>query len=82
MTTIRCRLEPVQSTNLVATGYDPGQRILVVVFRGGATWAYREVEPERYEGLRSAESKGAYLRSEIQTWRAGSPVSPLTIEDP
>lgn len=79
---IHCTLRRVESSNLVACGYDRTQQILVVVFGGGATWAYEAVEPARWQGLVTAESKGRYLRDEVQAWRRGRKINPATIVQP
>lgn len=79
---IRCKLERVESSNIVAMGYSRAQQILVVVFGGGATWAYENVEPERWRGLVMAESKGKYLRAEVQAWRKGRKIDPVTVVQP
>lgn len=42
--------------------YDPGQRSLYVVFRGGrGTYRYLDVPPEVWLAFRSAASKGTFL---------------------
>lgn len=79
---IRCKLERVESSHIVCYGYDRAQQILVVIFHGGATWAYESVEPERWQGLVMAESKGRYLRAEVQAWRRGRKIDPVTVVQP
>lgn len=67
---------------MVAMGYDSGQAVLVVIFHGGATWAYQAVEPARWRGLVMAKSKGRYLRTEVVACRRGRKIDPATIVQP
>lgn len=48
-----------------AVGYDPQTRRLEVVFHTGRIYCYEGVEPEVYQGLLAAESKGSYMRAHL-----------------
>lgn len=50
---------PVESSNLVAVGYDNSSRTLVIRFHSG-TYEYSNVPNSVYQGLMSAYSKGEY----------------------
>jgi len=54
---------PVQSSNLVAVGYDNGT--LVIEFRSG-TYEYSGVPLSVYQGLMSAHSHGEYHARNIK----------------
>lgn len=82
MSVIKCKLEQVESSNLAAMGYDRDRQTLVIVFRGGATWAYEAVEPDRWRGMMMAPSKGKYLRTHVQALRKGRKIDPITIVQP
>ena len=46
-------------------GYDPGAKILEVVFNSGDRYRYFGVPPEEYEALMNAESIGQYMHKHI-----------------
>lgn len=55
-------------------GYDYAQQTLVVVFRDGTWWEYRNVPVAMWDGFKSAESKGKYLRSSgLDQWDSMGP---------
>lgn len=56
----------VDSTVILALGYDPESQILEVVFHTGRTYRYFRVPPEAYEKLRRAESIGGYFNRKIR----------------
>ena len=56
----------VDSSVIVAVGYDDGAAILEVVFRNGRTYRYFRVPPAEYEALRDAKSIGAYFNRKIR----------------
>jgi hypothetical protein len=50
-------------------GYDIATKKLVVIFRDGTWWEYREVPINMWIEFKSAESKGKYLRSSgLDSW--------------
>lgn len=57
---------PVNSTNIEAVGYDNESETLGVRFHSGATYHHKEVPHEKYGGLLTAESPGAYYAREIR----------------
>jgi len=59
------RLKPVDSEMLTHVGYDPGQRVLEVIFNSGDRYRYKEVPISEYEGLMKAESIGRYMHRHI-----------------
>jgi XTP/dITP diphosphohydrolase len=52
---------PVESSDLVAVGYDEPSRTLEIEFKENRVYRYFEVEPEMYKGLMKAESYGEYF---------------------
>lgn len=56
---------PVQSSNIVAMGYNELDKVLRVIFRGGSSYLYYNVEPEIWELLGNSESKGKALNENI-----------------
>ncbi len=60
-------MRPVNSRTIDAVGYDAEARELHVHFsEADATYVYRGVEPEVYQNLLDAESKGQYLNEAIK----------------
>jgi predicted RNase H-like HicB family nuclease len=59
------QLEPVDSSMLAATGYDPDTRTLVVLFNSGKAYQYYDVPQEDYEALMAASSKGKYMHAHV-----------------
>ena len=56
----------VESSVIVALGYDDSSGILEVVFRTGRVYRYFQVPASAYDGLLNAESIGAYFNREIR----------------
>ena len=56
----------VDSSVILAVGYDDGASILEVVFRTGRTYRYFRVPPAAYDALVRAKSIGAYFNREIR----------------
>ena len=59
------KLRPVDSDMLRLIGYDPGARILEVVFNTGGTYQYKQVPAAEYKKLMSADSIGKYMHRYI-----------------
>lgn len=57
------KLVPVESSMLLAIGYDAATKELEAVFSSGAVWRYRDVPRKVYRELLAAESKGSYMRA-------------------
>jgi hypothetical protein len=59
-------MTPVDSTNVVAIGYDEEQSELYVEFLSGSTYVYSPVPVVTFTEFLSADSKGSYLNREIK----------------
>lgn len=72
---------PTTSTNpskprTLKAGYDYANQTLVVVFRDGTWWEYRNVPVNMWDNFKSSESKGKYLReSGLDNWDAMGPAN-------
>lgn len=62
-------LQPVDSSQVKAVGYDAGTKTLAVQFKHGtqAIYHYPGVEPETHAAFIGAESLGAYFRDNLKT---------------
>lgn len=49
-----------------AIAYDPRQRVLVLEFRQGYAYRYREVPPECFNAFRSDRAKGVFYNDRIR----------------
>ena len=56
----------VDSSVIVAVGYDDGASILEVVFRTGRTYRYFRVPASEYAALLEADSVGGYFNRKIR----------------
>ena len=56
----------VDSSVIVAVGYDEGSGILEVVFRTGRTYRYFRVPASEYDALLRADSIGGYFNRKIR----------------
>lgn len=63
---MKIEMVTVKSSNIDRVGYDEDSKTLAVEFRTGATYHYFEVPKSVYEGLKSAESVGAYFAQNIK----------------
>ena len=54
-------MEPVDSSNIAAIGYDVENQTAYVQFLNGSTYAYKGVPEHEFENLRTAPSVGSYL---------------------
>lgn len=61
-------MEPVESNQVKAVGYDPATKTLAVTFtRGpGSVYHYPNVEPELHVNFMQAESKGTFFGKNIK----------------
>ena len=55
----------VNSSNLIAVGYDPSQQVLEVEFQSGGSYQYLNVPSDLYQSLMTASSKGEYFHDYI-----------------
>lgn len=62
-------LEPVESNQVGAIGYDEATKTLAVQFRRGARaiYHYPNVERETFEAFKGAESIGGYFAANLKT---------------
>jgi hypothetical protein len=56
----------VESSLIHAVGYDLRTRVLEIQFQHGDIYRYFDVEPETYEELLEAPSKGTYFNDYIR----------------
>ena len=54
-------MQPVNSSNIAAVGYDEENESVYVQFLDGSTYAYKGVLAHEFENLRTAPSVGSYL---------------------
>ncbi len=54
-------MQPVNSSNIAAVGYDAESGTVYVQFLNGAIYAYKGVPEHEFENLRTAPSVGSYL---------------------
>jgi hypothetical protein len=59
-------LQPMQSSNIKAAGYDPARQELFIEFMTGPTYRYDKVPEILWKGLLAAESHGKFLRESVQ----------------
>jgi hypothetical protein len=59
------KLKAVDSSMLLAVGYDEETREMRVMFKTGDTYRYLNVPKSVYNELLKAESKGAYLKTHV-----------------
>jgi len=59
-------MNPVKSSNVAATGYDPHSKTLAVQFRGGGkTYHYSDVPHDLFERMNKAESVGKFVVGQV-----------------
>ena len=61
-----CNRMEVQSSNLNWIDYHDHDGSLIVCFKGGAQYRYKEVPRELFDSMRDAESKGRFLNQKIK----------------
>ena len=64
--TKQIQMQPVESSNLTAIGYDAERKILAVKFKNGTVYNYSDVPEKTFEELRSSESIGKFFHSRIK----------------
>lgn len=60
------KMNPVQSSNIAAVGYDDDSKTLAVEFKNGGIYHYSDVSPETRKALLAADSIGKYLMLNIK----------------
>lgn len=64
--TLGIDLNPVESSNIVALGYDPSTRRLAVAFKSGGIHVYHEVGQAEFAAFADAESVGKHFHAHIR----------------
>lgn len=60
-------MQPVESSNVSAVGYDPDSQTLHVEFKGGSRYEYAGVPPEAHAELMQSDSIGRHLHERIKS---------------
>jgi hypothetical protein len=68
-------MQPVDSSNLAAAGYNSNSQILRIQFNDGSLYEYSGVPEHVYNGLLSASSKGRYFDQHVK--KAGYPYTKI-----
>jgi hypothetical protein len=68
------QMTPVESSNIVAVGYDAPTQELQVQFKNGLTYSYRGVPPSEYQSLIGAHSVGSYFMANIRPHYTGEQI--------
>jgi hypothetical protein len=55
-----------QSSNVAGFSYDEAEQVLTVEFNSGSRYDYYDVPENVFEGMKSADSKGRYLNTEVK----------------
>lgn len=59
-------MNPVKSSNIAATGYDPASKTLAVQFKGGGrVYHYSDVPESVFGDMGKAESVGKFVTSQV-----------------
>jgi hypothetical protein len=66
-------MQPVESSNIAAMGYDEEDKRLRVTFKSGATYDYLNVEPETHATVIGADSVGSAFHRLIRAQPATYP---------
>lgn len=67
-------LQPVQSSNIKAVGYDPANQSLAVQFVSGVAYRYDGVDQATADALLAADSIGSHFARSIRPQFQGVPV--------
>ena len=58
-------INEIESSNLIKTVYDTGEKTLTVTFKNGTQYLYEDVPHSTYTKFRMAESQGSFFNKEI-----------------
>ena len=58
-------MTPVDSSNILAIGYDPDSAILNIAFKDGSKYEYYDVPRHEFDNFLAADSKGKYGNKNI-----------------
>lgn len=59
---------PVESSNIESIGYLKESKILKVVFKGGSSYVYKNVEELQLKNIENAKSIGRYFNDNIKAF--------------
>lgn len=71
-------LTPVESSHVVAAGYDAQSEVLRIEFKGGRTYDYHGVDEELHKAFEETNSVGGFVQNIL---RPGCPASEVKEED-
>ena len=60
--------EPVESSNIESIGYLKESRILKVIFKGGSSYIYKNVDELHIKNINNAKSIGRYFNDNIKAF--------------
>lgn len=63
---ININMEPVESSNIKAIGYDPDSQTLHVEFKSGGKYEYSDVSAEEHQKFIGAPSVGSHFAKHIR----------------
>lgn len=75
------KLEPVESSLIAATGYDPASNTLAVQFKSGDTYHYEGVPPEVVQAMDEADSVGKFFGQNIRSQFQGKKLAKADDQD-
>lgn len=58
-------MTPVDSSNILAIGYDPDSATLTIAFKDGSEYEYYDVPQHEFDNFLAADSKGKYGNQNI-----------------
>jgi hypothetical protein len=67
------------SNNISGVHYDEDSQVLTVQFKNGGVYSYKDVTPDHFDGIKSAESAGRYFHQHLR--HGGYAFSKLAKED-
>lgn len=59
-------MQSVESSNIVAVGYVAEEEVIVVKFKGGATYAYDDCSQQLFDQLLNAPSAGKFVHANLK----------------
>lgn len=72
----KMKMQEIESSVFKAMGYDEERQALHIQFNSGATFEYGQVLPEHWEGMKAADSAGAYFSRYIRPTHDAKPIAP------
>lgn len=58
--------QKISSSQIESAAYDPKTRTLQVLYKSGGLYNYKDVPPEKYNGLIDSKSPGAYMNENVK----------------